>query len=240
MVCACRFQRWTPGVTDDLTFTLNIRETYIEVKLVYLGPKQQLDALMYNVSGLTGFPGARYASVDCDVVGTRWWLVNSRFPPVCKRDWDQSIVERMNTTNRISKDRKADKLASGYFRELIPAAGWKELQALMLERRGVGLQARLFQFKAFGGYLETVPDHATPFPHRKVRARQLCFCTLCFVNCCMLGAPALCGTSLLTAAEWQKTIASPSPLLCISCQVAGAADREQQNSVCCLRFMWCL
>jgi hypothetical protein len=177
----CRFQRWAPGATDDLTFTVNIGATNIELKLVYLGPKQQLDALMANASGLTGFPGARYASVECDVVGSRWWLVNNRFPPVCKRDYDQSIVQRLEVGNRVFKDRKADKLGSGYFRELLPAAAWKELQGLMLERRGVGLQTRLFLFKAFGGFLDTVPDDATPFPHRKVRDRQPHLYTCCLL-----------------------------------------------------------
>jgi hypothetical protein len=168
-VSAGRFQKWAPTSTGDLTFTCNVWQNHIQLKLVYLGPKQQLDALMAT-SGLTGFPGARYASVECDVVGSRWWLTNNRFPPVCRPGEDLSIVQRLEVGSKIFvKNRKAEKTASGYFRQLVPMSGWRELHKIMTEDGGVDLPNRCFQFKAYGAFMDTVPEDATPFPHRKVR-----------------------------------------------------------------------
>lgn len=137
--------------------------------MVYLGPKEELDALM-AASGLTGFPGARYASVERDVPGSRWWLVNNRFPPVCRMGADLSIEQRLEVGSKIyNRDRKAGKISSGYFRQLVPMSGWKQLQKLMTDDGGVSLEPRCFQFKAYGAFFDTVADDATPFPHRKVR-----------------------------------------------------------------------
>jgi hypothetical protein len=165
----CRFQRWAPTAPADLTFNCNVWMDHIQLKLIYVGRKRQLDALMYNVSGLTGFPGSAYASVECDVPGARWWLSNNQFPPVCGVNADLSMMQRVTGGNKLAKERQADKWSSGFFRAYVPAAGWKELASLMENWGGVGVVVRAFQFKAYGGYMSTVADDATPFPHRKVR-----------------------------------------------------------------------
>jgi hypothetical protein len=53
------------------------------IKLVHLGPRQQLDRLVAE-SGLAALPGGSYAAVECDTLGSRGWLaINGAAGQVC-------------------------------------------------------------------------------------------------------------------------------------------------------------
>ena len=160
-----RFQRWAPTTTSDLTFTMNMVRSRIDIKLYYLGSAGNLRRIMMTESGLASFPNAAYEAIECSVRGSRWWLANSDKPLACNNNI--TTPQRLDQ-GLVTNIREASKYASAYFRKYIPLAGMQELVNLVnLATSPYGGNWRMFQLKVYGGVFETFGESFNAFPHRR-------------------------------------------------------------------------
>ncbi|KAF8067329.1 FOX1 [Scenedesmus sp. PABB004] len=157
-----RFQRWAPGADRRLTLTFNVVRAGSDIKLYWLGDKAELRRLI-NASGLAALPGADYVDIECDVLGSRGWLVGSGWAPL-RCPADNVAVPARAPGGPLMRVREASKYKSAIFNRLIPRTGLAEIVALV---QAPGSVWKLFQFKAYGGALADVPANFNAFPYRR-------------------------------------------------------------------------
>ncbi|KAL6876412.1 hypothetical protein ACP4OV_012984 [Aristida adscensionis] len=143
-----RWQDAAPTLSDDITIRVIVQGREAVFQALYLGACSAL-VPMLNVS----FPELGMTSADCREMS---WLQSAVF----FHTWNpgapaESLLGRGTSLSTFTKSK------SDYVRRAIPGGAWESIVP-WLTMNGAGMMI----LEPHGGFIDTVPAGATPYPHR--------------------------------------------------------------------------
>ncbi|KAL6876414.1 hypothetical protein ACP4OV_012986 [Aristida adscensionis] len=143
-----KWQEVAPALPDDLMIRIMAMGQRAMFEALYLGTCKDLLPLMAS-----RFPELGVNQTHCNEMS---WIQSIPFIPMGK---SATVNDLLNRTSNI---RAFGKYKSDYVLQPIPKSGWEKIVP-WLAKPGAGIMI----MDAYGGAMNSIPETATPFPHRK-------------------------------------------------------------------------
>jgi hypothetical protein len=143
-----KWQQVAPSLPDDLMIRIMAMEQDAMFEALYLGTCKDLLPLMAS-----RFPELGVKQEDCNEMP---WIQSVAFIPMGK---SATVMDLLNRTSNI---KAFGKYKSDYVKDPIPRDVWEKIYT-WLAKPGAGVMI----MDPYGARISSIPQDATPFPHRK-------------------------------------------------------------------------